>query len=54
MAEAVIGGALLIVLKDVIGFADILKALLGLLIARIAIRVTLHGELAVGLLEVFG
>ena len=33
MAEAVIGGALLILLQDVIGLADVLEALLGFLVA---------------------
>src|SRR6185312_6243509 len=38
VAEAVIGRALLIVLQDVIGLADVLETLLGLLVARIAVR----------------
>ena len=51
MAEAVIGGALLIVLQDVIGFVDFLELRFGLLVARIAVGVKLHGQLAIGLLQ---
>ena len=54
VAEAVVGRALLLVLQDVIGFADVLELLLGFLVARVAVRVMLHGELAVGLLEFLG
>jgi hypothetical protein len=52
MAEPVIGGALLIVLQDVIGLADFLEFLFGRRVARIAVRMELHGELAIGLLEI--
>src|SRR6516225_8850793 len=51
MTKAVIGGALLIVLEDIVGFADILESLLGALVAGIAIGVVLHCELAIGPLE---
>ena len=51
MAEAVVGGALLRVLQRVVGFVDLLELVLGVGIARIAVRVELHGELAVGALE---
>ena len=54
MAEAVIGGALLIVLQDVIGFVDFLEFVLGRLVARIAIRMILHGQRTIGLLELIG
>src|SRR5262245_28108245 len=54
MAVTVIGGALLVILQDVIGLADFLEPCLGLLVAGIAVRVVLHGELAIGLLEVLG
>ena len=54
MAEAVIGGALLIVLQDVVGLADFLEFLLGALVARVAVRVMLHRELAIGLLQLVG
>jgi len=52
MAETVIGGALLLVLQDIVGLADILELRFGRLVARIAVRVVLHGELSVGLLQV--
>src|SRR4029450_8633755 len=51
MAEAGIGRPLLIVLEDVIGFAEFLEFLLRRRIAVIAVGVILHGELAVRLLE---
>jgi hypothetical protein len=37
--------------KDFVGFADLLEALFGLLIAWIAVRVEFHRELPIGLLE---
>src|SRR5512145_135156 len=52
MTEAIVSGALLLVLEDVVSLADILEFLLGLLVPRIAVGVELHGELPVGLLEV--
>ena len=48
VAVAVVGGALLLVLQHVVGFVDLLELRLGLLVARIAVRVELHGEFAVG------
>ena len=51
VAEAVIGGALLGVLQRVVGLVDFLELVLGVGIARIAVRMELHGELAVGALE---
>ncbi len=54
MAVPVIGGALLVVLQDVIGFADFLEFLLGRLVARIAVRVIIHRQLAVGPLQLVG
>ena len=50
MAEAVIGGALLVVLEDVVGFVDVLEFLLGVLVTGIAVRVILHRQLAIRLL----
>ena len=47
VAEAIVGCALLLVLQDVVGFVDFLEALLAILVAWIAVRVMLHGELAV-------
>jgi hypothetical protein len=54
MAEPIIGRPLLIVLQDVIGFADILEFLLGRFVARIAVGVKLHRELAVSPLQHIG
>ena len=54
VAVPVIGGALLIVLQDVIGLVDFLEFLLGRLVARIAVRVMRHGQLAVGPLQLVG
>ena len=51
MAELVVGGALLRVLQDLVGLVDLLEPLLGRLVARVAVRVVLHGELAEGPLE---
>ena len=48
VAEAVISGALLRVLEHIVGGADGLEARFRLGIARIAIRVPLHGKLAIG------
>jgi hypothetical protein len=53
MAEAVVGGAFLGVLQDVVGLADLLEALLGAVVSGIAVRMIFHGQLAVGLLKVF-
>ena len=54
MAEAVVGGALLLVLQDLIGFGRVLEFLLGGFVARIAIRMMLHGQLPVRLLDIVG
>ena len=51
MAEAVVGGALVGVLEDVVGLVDFLELVLAVLVAGIAVRVTLHRELAIGRLE---
>ena len=51
VAEAVIGGALLPVLQDVIGLVDLLELVLAFLVAGIAVGVPLHRELAIGGLE---
>ncbi len=53
MAEAVIGSALLVVLQHVIGFVHFLELRLGLLVSRIAVRVVLHRQFAIRLLQVF-
>jgi hypothetical protein len=54
VAELVVGGALLIVLEDLVGLVDLLEPPLGLTIAGIAVRVVLHGQLAVSRLELLG
>ena len=46
VTEAVIGGALVAVLQHVIGFVDFLEVVLAFVVARIAVRMMLHGELA--------
>ena len=51
MAHPVIGGALVAVRQDGIRLADFLELGFGLGIARIAVGVILHGELAVGALD---
>jgi hypothetical protein len=51
MAKAVIGGALLAVLEDLIGLVDFLEPDFTLGIAGIAIRMPLHRELAEGRLQ---
>src|SRR4051794_40635290 len=51
MAVAVIGGALLAVLQDFIGFVDFLEADFAGGIARILVRMPFHRELAEGRLE---
>ena len=51
MAVLVVGRSLLRVLEAVIGDADRLEFRLALAASRIAVRVNLHGQLAVGLLD---
>src|SRR6185312_11174518 len=51
VAETVVGGALVAVLQHVIGLVEFLEFVLAILVARIAIRMMLHGELAEGGLE---
>ena len=46
VAEAVIGGALVGVLEDLVGLVDFLEPVLAVLVAGIAVRMPLHGELA--------
>ena len=52
MAEAVIGGALVAVLEDLVGLVDFLEAVLAVGVAGIAVGVELHRELAIGGLEI--
>ena len=51
MAEAVIGGALVAVLQDFVGFVDFLEADFAGGIARILVRMPFHRELAERRLE---
>jgi hypothetical protein len=51
VAVLVVGGALLRVGEDLVGFLGLLELLFGLGIVRIAVRMVLHGQLAVGLLD---
>ena len=46
VAETIIGGALVAVLEDVIGLVEFFEFVLAVVIARIAVGVVLHGELA--------
>ena len=46
VAEAVVGGALVWVLEDLVGLVDLLEAMLAVLVAGIAIGMPLHGQLA--------
>ena len=48
MAETVVGGPLLPVRQHLIGFVELLEVDLGVLVARVAVRVIFHGELAEG------
>ena len=54
MAETVIGGPLLVIGQDRIGFGDFLEPGDGVLGAAIAVRVVLHGQLAIGRLQACG
>src|SRR6185437_16056081 len=51
VTEPVVGGALVAVLQDVIGFVQFLEAVLARAVAWIAVGVVLHRELAVRSLE---
>ena len=46
VAEAVIGGALVAVLEHFIGFVDFVEFVLAFAVARIAVRMMLHRQLA--------
>src|SRR6185437_2127364 len=51
VAEAIIGRALLIVLQDIVGFADLLEANFCRCVAVVAIRMMLFRELSIGALD---
>src|SRR5690606_22718308 len=50
-AELVVAGALVRIRQDLVGVRRLLEPLLGVLVARVAIRVVLHGEPPVRLLD---
>ena len=52
MAVAVIGGALVAVLEDLVGLVDLLELVLAVLVAGIAVGMPFHRELAEGRLQV--
>ena len=54
VAEAVIGGAFLVVFKDSVGLAQFLELLFGIGVIRVAVRMILHGHLAVGFFQHIG
>ncbi|GAB7545643.1 hypothetical protein CS8_053260 [Cupriavidus sp. 8B] len=51
MAVLVVGGLLLGVREHLVGLFDLLELLFGILAVRIAVRVVLHRQLAIGLLD---
>ena len=51
MSEAVVGGALLRIAQDAIGLGAFLELFLGIVIAGVAVRMKLEGELAVCALQ---
>ena len=51
MTIAVVRGLLLRVGEHLVGLLGLLEFLFGILVVRIAVRVVLHGQLAVGLLD---
>ena len=52
MAELIVGGTLLPVGQNVVGFADFLEFLFGGSVIRILVRMVFHGQLSIGLLDV--
>ena len=52
MSVAVVSGALLVVVQDVISFADFFELLLGRLVVGVFVGVIFHRQFAVGLFEV--
>ena len=48
LAQLVVAGALLGVAQDLVGLVDLFKAVLGLLVTGVAVRMILHGQFAVG------
>lgn len=54
VAVAVVGGAFLVVVEDVVSFADFFEFVFGAFVAGVFVGVIFDGELAVGLFEVVG
>ncbi len=54
VAEAVVGGPLLIVHEDVVGFAKLLEVLLGVRVAGVLVGVKFHRETPVRFLDLLG
>ena len=54
VAVLVVGGAFLRVAQRLVGLAEFLEFFLGLLVARIFVRMKFHGQLAVGFLDFLG
>jgi hypothetical protein len=54
VAEAIVAGPLLRLAEDLVGLGGLLELVLGLGVAWISIRVQLHGQPAVGALELAG
>jgi len=51
MAISIIGATLLLVGEHFVGFLDLFELFLGFLVARIAVRVIFHCELAISLFQ---
>ena len=47
VAEAIVAGAFVGIVEDFEGFGRFLEAFDGVLVARVAVRVILHGQLAI-------
>ena len=54
LAQLVVAGALLGVAQDLVGLVDLFKAVLGLLVAGVAVGVIFHGQVAVDLFDLVG
>ena len=53
MAKAIVGGALVGIHQDVVGFAELFEFLLGVRIVRILVRMKFDRELAIRALDLF-
>ena len=52
VAIAIIRGALLVVVEDIVSLTDLLELVLGSFVVRVFVGVIFHRELAVGLFEI--